>query len=405
MANVSKGWKIFSWACLLAGVYCLATLLLILIAGGEWDGFVSVNHPKKRFAVMLFGLAGWYLTRHGFRKSGKAWMGDVGKIVLFGISLAISFLAGEAALRAILARSQGDGSLHKLEEMREKGKKIQLQSFHPLAAIVRLSPNKRLAYELMPDLNMPFGGRRVKTNADGMRDDVNYPKEKAPGTVRILGIGDSGMFGWNMAQGDEYLSILRKNLQQRPGRYEVMNLAVPGYNTFQELEILRFRGLAYRPDIVVVGWCDNDFGAPFFLVRQKDFRGRDVSYLYHLLFNRKEFQRLIKPEVLKSSEIDPAYVDPVVVEYARVSGVKKAMEELKALSEQQDFKLLVYGPMGKDIREICDALGIAYADTWIEISETNLPPDYAVHFMHPGAGGHRMLGETLEKVLERKGWL
>jgi hypothetical protein len=402
----SKGWKIFSWLCLLAGLYCLATLLLVMLAGGEWNYILTFNNPKKRMAGAWLALAAWYLTRQGIQKDPKVWARQIGQIILLSVSLAISFLAAEIFLRASLKKNQGDGSLKKLAE-KQAGRNIELQSFHPLAAIVQLSPNKRLVYELMPNLDMKFGGRKFRTNNEGMRDDLNYAKNKTPGTIRIVGVGDSGMFGWNMEQGDEYLSVLRSNLQKRSGsaKYEVMNLAVPGYNTFQEVEMLRHRGLSYQPDVVVVGWCDNDAGAPFFLIQQDDFKRRDVSYLYHLLFNRKAFRDLVKPKVMKSSKIDRAYVDPQVLEYSDISGVKKSLAELKALGQTHGFKILLYGPMHKEARTLCEELGIDYANTWDEIPEGAYPKEYAVHFMHPLKGGHRVLGETLEKVLERKGWL
>ena len=65
--------------------------------------------------------------------------------------------------------------------------------------------------------------------------------------MRIVGIGDSGMFGWNVEQGEDYLSVLRSNLTARANgvSYEVLNLGVPGYNTQIEVESLRSKGLAY----------------------------------------------------------------------------------------------------------------------------------------------------------------
>ncbi len=406
MKESSKAWKLVSWVCLLIGVYALCTLVLILVRGGEWDTLITVNNPKKRMAAAFLAFAGGYLTRGGrVQKTAREWAGELARLALLSASLGLSFLAGELALRSVLRRNQGSSSLEKLAE-KQAGKNIELRSFHPLAAIVQLSPNKRLVYELMPGLDMEFGNRTLKTNAGGLRDSFDYAKQKPPGVFRILGVGDSGMFGWNVHQGEDYLAVLEENLRQRAGaRYEVLNLAVPGYNTFQELEMLRFRGLAYEPDLVIVGWCDNDFGPPFFLIEQSNFRRRDVSYLYHLAFNRKEFQRLIKPGVMKSSEIDRAFVDPQVAEYTDVSGVKKAFSEMQALAKEQGFHLLVFGPMNKHATAIFRELGLDHANTHELVPKGKYPPEYEVHFMHPRAGGHRALAEELERLLEQKGWL
>ena len=40
--------------------------------------------------------------------------------------------------------------------------------------------------------------------------------------------------------------------------WQVWNLGVPGYNTSQELTTLRRFGPLYQPDLVVVGFYDND---------------------------------------------------------------------------------------------------------------------------------------------------
>jgi hypothetical protein len=41
----------------------------------------------------------------------------------------------------------------------------------------------------------------------GMRDSQECAHERTPGTVRILGLGDSGMFGWAVHQDSDYLSV------------------------------------------------------------------------------------------------------------------------------------------------------------------------------------------------------
>ena len=42
--------------------------------------------------------------------------------------------------------------------------------------------------------------------------------------------------------------------------YEVLNFGVGGYDVLQEVALLEHRGVAYRPDLVVVGFCLNDVG-------------------------------------------------------------------------------------------------------------------------------------------------
>ncbi len=141
-----------------------------------------------------------------------------------------------------------------------------------LGGIVRLAPERRRIYELIPNtrvvLNnwLGFAHTPLALNAEGFRDR-DYPKAKAPGVRRIVGIGDSYMFGWGVATGKDYLSVLEERVaKERPAeRWEVLNMAVPGYNTAMEVETLVARGLAYAPDVVIVGFCWNDIDLPNFV--------------------------------------------------------------------------------------------------------------------------------------------
>jgi hypothetical protein len=67
--------------------------------------------------------------------------------------------------------------------------------------------------------------------------------------------------------GKDYLAVLEERLAKEvPNeRWEVLNMAVPGYNTAMEVETLKARGLAYEPDVVVVGFCWNDIDLPNFV--------------------------------------------------------------------------------------------------------------------------------------------
>jgi hypothetical protein len=106
-----------------------------------------------------------------------------------------------------------------------------------------------------------FAGVPVRINRLGFRDPREYDVEKAPGTFRILVLGDSVTFGHGTTFDMTYPYLLEQRLKAwRPDvKWEVWNLGVPGYNTRQELEYLRAVGPTYRPDLVIVGFFPNDF--------------------------------------------------------------------------------------------------------------------------------------------------
>lgn len=103
-----------------------------------------------------------------------------------------------------------------------------------------------------------FAGVPVRTNSLGFRATREYDLRKGPNTFRILMLGDSVTFGHGAVH--DYPSLLEGMLEQwQPETdWQVWNLAVPGYNTSQELAQLRELGPAYQPDLVIVGFYLND---------------------------------------------------------------------------------------------------------------------------------------------------
>jgi len=139
-------------------------------------------------------------------------------------------------------------------------------SLATLGQMIHKSENPRIVYELRPRLDVVFAGGRVTTSDAGHRGlDVSRPK---PGsTFRIVGIGDSYMFGQGVSDEETYLARLAE-----PGndflfgrRLETVNLAVPGFNTAMEVEMLRERGAALEPDLVLIEIVGNDLDLPNFL--------------------------------------------------------------------------------------------------------------------------------------------
>jgi lysophospholipase L1-like esterase len=57
-----------------------------------------------------------------------------------------------------------------------------------------------------------------------------------------------------------YPKVLERLLNEGSSgkRYEVFNMGVGGYHTSQEVETLRYKGLAFDPDYVLIGFCLND---------------------------------------------------------------------------------------------------------------------------------------------------
>ncbi|HEX5054533.1 MAG TPA: hypothetical protein VFZ65_22335, partial [Planctomycetota bacterium] len=64
-----------------------------------------------------------------------------------------------------------------------------------LGHLIRAARNPDIIFELVPGLDVEFQGVRVVTNADGFRGP-RRSREKPANGYRIVGLGDSVLFGW-----------------------------------------------------------------------------------------------------------------------------------------------------------------------------------------------------------------
>ena len=99
------------------------------------------------------------------------------------------------------------------------------------------------------------------TNSRGFRTE-EYGPDKAPGTWRVVALGDSFTFAsGGVPWGDLWTTRLRAQLQAAsPRPVELINLGVPGIGPSFELRVWRQEGAALHPDLVLLGlFVGNDF--------------------------------------------------------------------------------------------------------------------------------------------------
>ncbi|MBZ0252995.1 MAG: tetratricopeptide repeat protein, partial [Candidatus Methylomirabilis sp.] len=103
------------------------------------------------------------------------------------------------------------------------------------------------------------GGRyRIDVNAEGFRD---RPFDLAKGDkFRIVAMGDSNTFGWDVELEDAYPKVLEALLNEGLPEpvFQVVNAGVPGYTSFQGRIYLESRLLGLEPDLLIVGYGKND---------------------------------------------------------------------------------------------------------------------------------------------------
>jgi lysophospholipase L1-like esterase len=126
--------------------------------------------------------------------------------------------------------------------------------------LFRRSSVPGLPYEMAPNMEKIADGVWVRTNGYGMRDREPLPDD-TPSLFRIVAIGDSFAFGLGVPVEEAFPRVLEKLLNDSATngmRYEVLNLAVPGYSTWEEALALKYKGLKWHPKLVVLGYCLND---------------------------------------------------------------------------------------------------------------------------------------------------
>ena len=117
--------------------------------------------------------------------------------------------------------------------------------------------------ELIPNKEGEMFGAYVKINSLGFRGK-EYNLDKHSNTFRILVLGDSVTFGIGVNNNDLYTEKLEEMLNNNSKtNYEVWNLGIIGYNTLQELELLKVKGINYNPDLVIIQYHENDLECPF----------------------------------------------------------------------------------------------------------------------------------------------
>lgn len=100
-------------------------------------------------------------------------------------------------------------------------------------------------------------GIKIHYNSIGLVGSEIPPKKD--GVIRVLGFGDSITEGTYLPQNVRYLHLLETILNRRTGkRVEVLNAGVSGYNSWQELALLRQLVPKLKPDVVLIGICIND---------------------------------------------------------------------------------------------------------------------------------------------------
>ena len=334
------------------------------------------------------------------------------KVVAVALSVVFALAAAEVAVRAF--------DLAPEVSVIERGR-------------FRLSRNPRIGYEPVPDLDyrghdLSFFDYTGASNSLGYRDR-EHALAKPPGTFRVVVIGDSIAAGLKVDRFEDTLPPrLEGELQAAGVPAEVFSLAVSGYNTRQEVETLKDKGLAFAPDLVLVAYSLTDRERvdggilATLLAEERGADGvdaRDVAHTeIHPVLARSALLRALRYRVLPPPPPDPELARGYEELLAGADTVADAMAELAALGERHGFEVAVavFPRLVKDFRRyrfadehryveaIAAEHGFLYVDLLPAFAACRRETGQSLkldHF-HPSAEGHRCAAEAVAAALAER---
>jgi len=101
----------------------------------------------------------------------------------------------------------------------------------------------------------PVLGWESEASGDGIRGSTRVVPEPEAGVTRIVALGDSFVYGTDVAADENFAAILNA----RAPETEVLNMGVPGYGIDQAYLKYVHLGATYQPHVVVLGIYVSDY--------------------------------------------------------------------------------------------------------------------------------------------------
>ena len=304
---------------------------------------------------------------------------------------------------------------------------VRLLRVAPRVAILdtgrfRLSDDPRIGYEPIPGYEYHFTRKsyRGRGNSLGLRDR-EHELDKLPGTLRIAVLGDSIAAGLKIDdRADVFPFVLERMLNGNDLNAEVLNFAVNGYNTMQEVALFERSGLTYQPDLVLVAYCLND-------VERSDGQVLDglmavnagqlsrSSPWVRRALTASALYRYVRYRLLSPRRRPP---EELGRKYARLyeNTVVESLQELTKLGATHNFDVLLvvfpyfydvvdydprYAVSHEQLGTLSQSLGIQFLDLRQTFRECGEPPgrQIANDPLHPNETGHRCAADSMARFI------
>ncbi len=341
------------------------------------------------------------------------------KLALTLVALAFSLLAAEGMLRLLGAAPK----IYPIERGRFRLARNPKIGYEPVPVDYQgggKTPGKapgNASEPGKPEEGLAFYDYLGASNRLGFRD-VDHEVAKPPGVYRIVVIGDSIAAGLKVERfEDTFPAILGEELRKKGVNAEVISLAVSGYNTQQEVETLKEKGLRYRPDLVLLSYSlssrEHIDGDIYKTLLEEEQRHGGVSsartnpYLVSSAIYRFFRYRVFPPH---RGPADPKRVEQFLADVS-TDRVAEYFGVLDDLSKKNGFQVLVAVfprftknfhayPLGDQhayAKGLADQHKFHYLDLIVPFQACRdaSPEPIEVDNFHPNARGHRCAAEAM----------
>jgi hypothetical protein len=429
-----------------AGSWLAPAMVRVSSAGKEFNPAKALYLLLAR-ARSLLVLVGLLLGALFFGVCARLGLREgVAAVMLCAASLILTAVLGEVVFREWLIHNP---SQRALSTPQERPGQRHLKHYTYMT-MVQQSSQAEIPYEIQPNLDGVFANHPLATNSLGMRGP-ELDRDRRPGTLRVVGIGDSVMMGWGVSYDETALTRIGRLLAAAAGRpVETANLGCPSYNTAVETAVYRLKGRRLKPDLVVVIFMENDFGFPGLMlepvvrstVRKSYLREQIRKLIVPFWKEAGEYEREVgfvstrqfdamkgkKDEQLTPEERWLKKVQEHYLHMVNESGVRASLKDLAdMIREDRAIGVVVYNPIRLTVG---DPGSYEKRAGWVVatarefgLEALDMTPVYESHLRgagfqrmeqelwvspsdwHPNAEAHRLIAETVVTHLQKIGAL
>jgi lysophospholipase L1-like esterase len=280
--------------------------------------------------------------------------------------------------------------------------------------IHRHSPDPELIYEFTPGAEIRQHGVTYRINEQGFRDRSfdAYEAEKTNDTYRILLIGDSVAWGWGVEQQQRYSDLLEKSFMHEGRSVQIMNMAVNGYATAQEVRVYEKYGQQYDPDLVILHYVLNDAAmedgglAFYFMSMNRIEIFLQLENLWKLLvYAGKSNLGLLPPP--PENNFRDHYFEKHVTDFEKISSAFRRLQQQAGNSgarvmvlmtpsfEYQQGQSYPWEELHHKIRKESEQNNFVFVDT-LQLFLPHEPDTLSFDPIHPNAEGNRLIAGFLK---------